>query len=328
MKTSRLSSLTALALAALASTSRADHVGTLLPSVELDGLTQTPAKSFDDFVGRTVVIEYFGIFGDGSLAPASRLNDLQARYGAQGLTVVGITDWNKQLVETWMVKADFKYAYGYDKGAKLKRLMGIEAEPWFALVDPAGTIVWEGVWRNLTDALIEKTLPGSLTKPVWEWPAAARPVRLALSKHKYGDALTEAGKLSAADMGPTIKAEIQDLVNGRVHAMKSALDAKDFLPAQEAASALAKGLEGLPESAEAKKTLDAIQGDKDAERVIKGQKRVREIDNGNLSSAKSLDKAIADLEKLIKEYAGTAAEKDGKILLEALNQRKKTEPRK
>ena len=38
---------------------------------------------------------------------------------------------------------------------------------------------------------------------------------------------------------------------------------------------------------------------------------------------KDLDKGIADLEKIIKEYSGTAAEKDAKALLEELNKRKR-----
>jgi hypothetical protein len=49
-----------LALAALALPSRAQGVGgTLPPKVELDGLAQTKAKTFDDFIGRAVLIEFF-----------------------------------------------------------------------------------------------------------------------------------------------------------------------------------------------------------------------------------------------------------------------------
>ena len=37
----------------------AQDVGQSLPPVELEDFAQTPAKSFDDFLGRAVLIEFF-----------------------------------------------------------------------------------------------------------------------------------------------------------------------------------------------------------------------------------------------------------------------------
>ena len=51
--------LLALACAALAFPSFAGNVGNPLPPPELEGLAQTQAKSFDDFAGRAVLIEFF-----------------------------------------------------------------------------------------------------------------------------------------------------------------------------------------------------------------------------------------------------------------------------
>lgn len=52
-----------VAVAAIASVAlsgaSAQSVGKTLGEVELDGFTQTGAKSFDDLVGRTVLIEFF-----------------------------------------------------------------------------------------------------------------------------------------------------------------------------------------------------------------------------------------------------------------------------
>jgi hypothetical protein len=61
MKQSRLW-LLSLALGAVAICSQpatAQGVGTKLPAVELEGYTQTPAKSFEEFTGRAVLIEFF-----------------------------------------------------------------------------------------------------------------------------------------------------------------------------------------------------------------------------------------------------------------------------
>jgi len=46
-------------LGTLAAPAVAQGVGSKLPAVELEGFSQTPAKSFDDFLGRGVLIEFF-----------------------------------------------------------------------------------------------------------------------------------------------------------------------------------------------------------------------------------------------------------------------------
>ena len=61
MKLNRLL-LLPLALAALALPSLAGVVGKSLPAVELEGYSQTKAKSFDDYLGRAVLIEFFAFW--------------------------------------------------------------------------------------------------------------------------------------------------------------------------------------------------------------------------------------------------------------------------
>lgn len=51
--------LAGLASCALALGAQADNVGKPLPQAELEGLSQSPAKSFEDFSGRLVLIEFF-----------------------------------------------------------------------------------------------------------------------------------------------------------------------------------------------------------------------------------------------------------------------------
>ena len=44
---------------ALALAAPAQGVGSSLPEIELEGYTQTEAKSYDDLLGRAVLIEFF-----------------------------------------------------------------------------------------------------------------------------------------------------------------------------------------------------------------------------------------------------------------------------
>lgn len=53
------SAFTTLACVAAAVLSQAQGVGSKLPPIELEDYAQTPAKSFDDFMGRAVLIEFF-----------------------------------------------------------------------------------------------------------------------------------------------------------------------------------------------------------------------------------------------------------------------------
>lgn len=46
-------------LGAFPSSPGAQGIGTRMPAVELEGYSQTSAKSFDDFHGRGVLIEFF-----------------------------------------------------------------------------------------------------------------------------------------------------------------------------------------------------------------------------------------------------------------------------
>ncbi|NUP97743.1 MAG: hypothetical protein HUU28_16405 [Planctomycetaceae bacterium] len=43
----------------LSAPARAQAVGSKLPPVELEGLSQTGAKTYDDFLGRAVLLEFF-----------------------------------------------------------------------------------------------------------------------------------------------------------------------------------------------------------------------------------------------------------------------------
>jgi len=51
--------LAPLALCAAASSAPAQDVGTQLGEVVLEGYTQTEAESFEDYTGRTILIEFF-----------------------------------------------------------------------------------------------------------------------------------------------------------------------------------------------------------------------------------------------------------------------------
>src|SRR5262245_46170707 len=168
------------------------------------------------------------------------------------------------------------YGYAYDKGGKLKSWAGVAGIPHALLLDAGGKVVWEGHPGELPEDVVKRATTGALTKPMWEWPAAAKDVRAALLKHAYSDALAKLAKLGdGGDMAP-IKAAVQGMVTSRVGAMKASLAEGDLYAASEDANELVKSLEGLPEKADAEKVLADIKADKDSDKVIKAQKKLAE----------------------------------------------------
>jgi AhpC/TSA family len=230
------------------------------------------------------------------------------------LTVLGVTTEDKKDTESWIKSKGVKYAYAYDKGARMYDKLGVEGIPHSFLMDPSGKIIWEGHPMELTPELIEQALKGALPKPLFDFPASASAVKNAVTKHNYAVAITEAGKLSDADGGPGLKQVVEGIVASRIGNMKAALKDGDLLSAQEQANALKKELEGLPEAPEPDKVLAEIKGNKDSERILAGQKKVRamedKVKDKKITRKADLEKLIGDLDKMAKDYSGTYVAKE------------------
>lgn len=233
-----------------------------------------------------------------------------------------MTDEGKKDTEAWIESKKVKYAYAYDKGGKLKSKLGVSGIPHAFLVNAQGKIVWEGHPGELTDKQIKQAVDGALPKPLFELSDKASALKAALAKRTYAAALAEAGKLSEADDGPALKAVVQSLIAGRVASVQSALKDGDFLNAFETATALKKELDGLPEAAEAEKALAEIKSNKEADKIMTAQKKVRAIGDTKVGKRAEFEKAIADLKKLSKEYEGTIVAKQADDMMGEIRTRR------
>jgi hypothetical protein len=187
-----------------------------------------------------------------------------------------VTDEGKKDTEGFVSSTGMKYGYAYDKGGKLKTFFGVSGIPHAALIDPTGKVVWDGHPAELSPEILNKYLVGALPKPMWEWPASAGPARSALQKGKLADALAASAKIPEADGGSAIKTALEAMIKSRVSAMQADFTAGNFLSAKDSATDLQKALEGLPEKAEADKTLADIKANADAEKIMKAQKAIRD----------------------------------------------------
>ncbi|MBI5364442.1 MAG: TlpA family protein disulfide reductase [Planctomycetes bacterium] len=246
------------------------------------------------------------------------MNELQAKFGEKGLTVIGVTDEGAKDTESFASATKMNYAYAYDKGGKLSSWAGVSGIPAAILLDPSGKVVWQGHPGSLSEDAIQKALVGALEKPLWDWPASAKDVRAALTKQAYSDALAKAAKLTEADGGPAIQKAIQGIVAGKVAALKAAMTAGNFLAVSTTGAEIAKAVDGLPEKADVEKVLADLEANKDAKKVIQAQKKVAELRDKKWKK-RELEGAIADLKKMAKANAGNYAATEAEELAAELD---------
>jgi len=218
----------------------------------------------------------------------------------------------------WIEAKQVKYAYAYDKGGKVSRFFGVSGIPHAVLIDPTGKVVWSGHPGTLDDETIQSSLSGALLKPLFDWPASAKPVAQSIVKSDYAGAVAKAAKLPPADGGADIAAQVQAIVEGQVKAAEAALAAGNFYDARERGELLGKSMEGLPEQARAKKVVADVDANPDAKRVLDGQKAIRKLRAKGLTKRKDLEKAMDDLKKLSTELRGTYAATEAEAYMEQI----------
>lgn len=180
--------------------------------------------------------------------------------------------------------------------------------PYAVLVNASGKVAWRGHPGGLTDATIEEALEGALPTPLWEWPKSADGVKKALQKNSLAKALAAAEKV-----GPEYVTVVRGAIDAHVAGMKAAYEDGDFLEAQTMAEAGEKSLKGLSEAEVCAETLQAIDGDKEAKRILAGQEKLKKlVDKAREETGKKkVRAAVKDIEKLMEDYPGTIVARVG-----------------
>ncbi len=223
-----------------------------------------------------------------------------------GLSIVGVTSEGESQTEPWVESKGARYAYAYDRGGKLQKALGVSGIPNAVLVDPSGTILWQGHPSSLTNALVEEAIKGSITTPVYEWGGSAKGIKKAFLKGNFAKALKEADKLAEdEELGTEIGVMLRKMVADRVASYEADLERGDVLKAYDGAKALASGIKGLPEEERISALLKAISKDKAHKAALKAQTKLIEISALELRRKKDCDESIKQLEKLMKGFEGT-----------------------
>ena len=248
------------------------------------------------------------------------LNELSEKYASEGLTVLALTSEGPEKTEHWIESKGAKYPYAYDKGGKLARGLGVRGIPAAVLVDPMGNVVWQGHPGGIKDAQIDALIHGALKKPVYTWPEDLSGARKAMVRGDLKKAL-EAAANSDSGQDSGVLAALEEMVNGRVAALKSAFDEGDMLTTHELAGRLSKELKGLPAADEVAAIKKALAKNREAKSIMKAQAKVRKLRDTPIGTRKDAAELLIKVEKLARKYDGNAAGREASAFADELREK-------
>lgn len=120
---------------------RMDRVGKAAPPwIGVEAVTGGAPLSPSTLRGRVGIIEFWATWCGPCRATAPELTRLQSRYGAQGLTVMGITTDAKDVAAEYVERHGLGFSILSDPSADTTRVYGVSALPTLFVVDKRGVV--------------------------------------------------------------------------------------------------------------------------------------------------------------------------------------------
>jgi thiol-disulfide isomerase/thioredoxin len=205
--------------------------------VQLTGFRQTEAHTFDDLFGRAVLLDSFASWCEPCARQVPDLNNLLARRGPSGLTVLGVTADEPVAIAEWVAGLGVEYAYAFDADLALHLELGFNPLPHAALLDAERSVVWQGNPGPLDPERLDQATRGALRSPVWEWPARAAAVRTALAQGRLTEAASAARTLEDWEHGVAVARLLDRMLERRTSEAEARVAAGDYLGARDQAQA-------------------------------------------------------------------------------------------
>src|ERR1700690_2338931 len=145
---------------------RMDLVGTQAPTWrDIEGVSGAFPSSIAALRGRVVVLDFWATWCAPCRIVAPKLGALQARYGAQGLSVLGVSTEEAQDVALFAQRLPMRYAVAVDKHAETTRSYGVASLPTLVVIDKRGIVRDVAIgYDPMADARLESTVRGLLAE--------------------------------------------------------------------------------------------------------------------------------------------------------------------
>lgn len=110
--------------------------------------------------GHPLLTEFWATWCPPCRASIAHLNDLNKKYHALGLEIVGISGEDKTAVERFRSGTLMNYSVALDKDQALANEFQVETIPHAWLMDKDGRVIWSGHPMELDEQTITRVLPG------------------------------------------------------------------------------------------------------------------------------------------------------------------------
>jgi thiol-disulfide isomerase/thioredoxin len=145
---------------------RMDLVGTFAPTWrDVESVSGTFPPSISTLRGHVVLLDFWATWCGPCRVVVPKLGALQARYGAQGLDVLGVSTEDAQDVALFAQRMDVRYAIAVDKHAQTTRSYGIVSLPTLVVIDKRGIVRDVAVgYDSSEDARLESSVRALLAE--------------------------------------------------------------------------------------------------------------------------------------------------------------------
>jgi len=146
---------------------RMDLVGTFAPTWKgIETVSGVFPPSIGSLRGRVVLLDFWATWCMPCRVVIPKLGALQARYGAQGLSVLGMSTEDAQDVALFAQHAAMRYPVAVDKDAETTRSYGVLSLPTLVVIDKRGVVREVAVgYDSSEDARLDSSVRALLAEP-------------------------------------------------------------------------------------------------------------------------------------------------------------------
>jgi len=134
--------LAAYLLCGLSASALALEPGAPAPAFTLNG--PDGAVKLEQYKGKLVYVDFWASWCGPCRQSFPWMNEMQARYGAQGLQVVGVNvDAKSEDARNFLAATPARFAIAFDPNGATPRSYGIKGMPSSVLIGPDGKVLYE-----------------------------------------------------------------------------------------------------------------------------------------------------------------------------------------